>query len=154
MPAFEKIQITSTYSNKNGSDGKSIVRIHSSEEYRFILTIDSNLSQYVKINSIDNVLKIETIQRIESDFIVDVYTLYTTDFENMVVEQVPAGWNINTPANTSCLIETVEGSDNKCMRMWNYSVFSMDNMTYCVTPACKKSVFGFIFVYRSCYGAI
>ena len=45
------------------------------------------------------------------------YTLYTTDFENMVVGQPPAGWDINTPGNTSCLIETVEGSDNKCMKM-------------------------------------
>jgi hypothetical protein len=75
MPAFEEIQIiTSASSNNSGSDGKSIVRIHSSEEYRLSLTIDSNLVQYVKIDAINNVLKIETTKRLRNDFFVDIYS--------------------------------------------------------------------------------
>jgi hypothetical protein len=77
MPAFEKIQIISSApSNNNGfaENGKSIVRIHSSEEYRLSLTIDSNLNQYIEINAINNILKIETTKRLANDFIVDIYS--------------------------------------------------------------------------------
>ena len=77
MPAFEEIQIiTSASLNNSGSDenGKSIVRIHSSEEYRLSLTIDPNLVQYVKIDAINNVLKIETTKRLRNDFFVDIYS--------------------------------------------------------------------------------
>jgi hypothetical protein len=75
MPAFEEIHITtSASSNNTGENGKSIVRIHSSEEYRQSLTIDSNLVQYVKIDAINNVLKIETTKRLRDDFFVDIYS--------------------------------------------------------------------------------
>ena len=71
---FEKIQITTAFSNNNYSDGKCIVRIHSSEEYRLSITIDSNLNQYVEINVINNILKIETIKKMKNDFFVDIYS--------------------------------------------------------------------------------
>jgi hypothetical protein len=74
ISAFEKIQITTAPSNTNGSNGKSIVRIHSSEEYRLGLTIDSNLSQYVETSVTNSVLKIETTRRLANDFIVDIYS--------------------------------------------------------------------------------
>jgi hypothetical protein len=74
MSAFEKIRITTVFSSNNGFDGKGIIYIHSGEEYRLSLTIDSNLNQYVEINTIDNVLEIRTNKKIKKDFIVDIYS--------------------------------------------------------------------------------
>jgi galactosylceramidase len=45
------------------------------------------------------------------------YTLYATDFENMPSGQQPAGWIVNAPVNTSCLIETNQDGSNKYMKI-------------------------------------
>jgi hypothetical protein len=98
IPAFETIQITSASSNNNGSDGKSIVRIHSSEEYRLSLTVDSNLSQYVEINIANNVLNIETTRRLANDFIVDIYCPKISSISIGAVGKVEIIDKINVPS--------------------------------------------------------
>jgi hypothetical protein len=98
MPAFEKIQITTASSNNNGSDGKSIVRIHSSEEYRLSLTIDSNVDQYVEINVTNNVLKIETTRRLANDFIVDIYSPKISGISIDAIGKVEIIDKINVPS--------------------------------------------------------
>lgn len=70
---FNKIEITKAYNSNNGSDGKGILRVHSSQEYRYRISIDSNLEQYIAIDNKDDILKIETKQKIAEDFIVDIY---------------------------------------------------------------------------------
>jgi hypothetical protein len=74
MSPFEEIHVTQKGSNNiYGSEGKGIIRFHSNQEYRVVITIDSNLNQYVEISASDNVLKIETKKRMSRDFIVDIY---------------------------------------------------------------------------------
>ncbi|MDR1302702.1 MAG: DUF2807 domain-containing protein [Treponema sp.] len=98
MTTFEKIQITTAYSNHNGSDGKSIIRIHSSEEYRLSLTIDSNLNQYVEMNATNNVLKIETTRRLANDFIVDIYSPKISGISINAIGKVEIIDKINVPS--------------------------------------------------------
>jgi hypothetical protein len=75
MPAFEEIRIsTQVSSNTNGSDGKIIARIHSGDEHRLNITIDSNLNHYVEVNVINNTLNIKTTTRMPKDFVVDIYS--------------------------------------------------------------------------------
>jgi hypothetical protein len=70
---FNEIEIDYKYNNRNGNDGKGIIQIHSSQEYRISIYIDSNLDEYIEIVNEDNKLKIRSKQRIAEDFIVDVY---------------------------------------------------------------------------------
>jgi hypothetical protein len=67
MPPFEKID----------NAAEAIVRFHASQEYRVIVTVDSNLDKYVKIATKNNVLKIETESNILgfyfTQFVVDIY---------------------------------------------------------------------------------
>jgi hypothetical protein len=98
MPAFEKIQIATTYSNNNGSDGKSIVRIHLSEEYRLTFTIDSNLNQYVEINATNNILKVEITKRLANDFIVDIYSPKISGISIDAIGKVEIIDKINVPS--------------------------------------------------------
>jgi hypothetical protein len=73
VSSFGKIKTTSAYKNHNGIDGKGILRIHSSREYRVSMNIDSNLDQYIEIANEGNTLKIETKRKMADDFIVDIY---------------------------------------------------------------------------------
>jgi hypothetical protein len=73
VSSFNKIKITSAYKSRNGSDGKGILRVHSSQEYRGSITIDSNLEQYIEVVNEDTVLKIEPKRKITDDFVVDIY---------------------------------------------------------------------------------
>jgi hypothetical protein len=56
---------------------EAIVRFHASQEYRVIVTLDSNLDKYVKTTTKNNVLKIETNRNILgfyfTQFVVDIY---------------------------------------------------------------------------------
>jgi hypothetical protein len=74
VPDFEKIQITGAFSNHYGSEGKSIVRIHSGKENRLSVAINSNLNRYVETNVINNVLNIEKTTKMRHDFIIDIYS--------------------------------------------------------------------------------
>ncbi|MDR0732212.1 MAG: DUF2807 domain-containing protein, partial [Treponema sp.] len=73
VSSFNKIKTTSAYKNHNGSDGKGILRIHSSQEYRVNINIDSNLEQYIEVVNEDTMLKIETKRKMTDDFVVDIY---------------------------------------------------------------------------------
>jgi hypothetical protein len=102
LAAFEKIEITAqifpSHGNWSLSDGKAIVRLHSSEEYRLKVAIDSNLRQYVNIGVADNALKIETTERLEDDFTVDVYSPRITGVSIDYIGRVETADTIHTPS--------------------------------------------------------
>ncbi|MDR2135386.1 MAG: DUF2807 domain-containing protein, partial [Treponema sp.] len=59
--------------------GKGIIRFHSDPGYRAVVTVDSNISQYVKLESRGNTLRIETLRKISTDYTVDVYAPSLSD---------------------------------------------------------------------------
>jgi hypothetical protein len=73
VSSFSEIKTTSVNINHTGIDGKGMLRIHSSREYRVSMNIDSNLEQYIEIANEGSTLKIETKRKIADDFIVDIY---------------------------------------------------------------------------------
>jgi hypothetical protein len=78
VSAFDKIRITDELSitNINRNNGKGIIRIHVSSEYRVSVTIDSKSNQYLEIKTENDLLQIKTFKRMAKDFIVDVYAPY------------------------------------------------------------------------------
>jgi hypothetical protein len=75
---------------------------------------------YINIDAVEITGGMGIIDFIHSPMSIDTltpYTPYTTDFENMAIGQQPTNWIVNTPANTSCLIDTVVGNGSKCMKI-------------------------------------
>jgi hypothetical protein len=70
---FNKIETTDVYSKQNSEDTKGILRIHSSQEYRVSINIDSNLEQYIQLVNANNILKIEIKRRMTEEYILDIY---------------------------------------------------------------------------------
>jgi hypothetical protein len=66
LSSFEKIQVT----------GSAVVNFRAGQEYRVVVTVDSNLEEYTRVYTEGNVLKIGTKERGSyhfTNFIVDVY---------------------------------------------------------------------------------
>jgi hypothetical protein len=99
MPTFEEIKITGT--------GK--INYHKSQEYRMLVSVDSNLEEYVNIFTKNKVLHIETKTRrpcLFTQFTIDVYcpSLSSVSISGL------AAFNGNDKINTQSFILIISGS--------------------------------------------
>jgi hypothetical protein len=98
VSSFNEIEINHKINEWNNNDGKGTIRIHSSQEYRVSVRIDSNLDEYVEVSNEDNLLKIEVERAISKDFIVDVYCPHVLGITINSIGRVEFADNMITPS--------------------------------------------------------
>ena len=112
--SFEKIQI----------DGSATVRFYASQEYRAVVTVDSNLVDYAEIVTDGSTLKIGT-----KDFGNALYTNYTVDVYSPFITSVSVSgsgrFDGGDDINTSTFAASVSGSSARFEAIVKCETFSV-----------------------------
>ena len=126
-------RIVSPFEKIHGS-GSVKIRFHASQEYRVVVTVDSNLEQYVKIGTRNNVLEIGTRNGSYS------FTKYLVDVYCPTLSSVSMSGSCDFFADDAIFVSTFESNLSGSGKL--NGTIECDHFSAKITGSGKMTVFG------------